>query len=221
MGFFELSTLKEAYTLKGVWDFIRPLLSDKLKEKLKEKSSAEKARERAFNLYMSLGKVAVLKNRMHIILQDYLLAGVELVVDEDKGIKSDIVDDDGSTVIVTYEKLDRFAEISMDKLQSLLWEFRDALDDLSTALEAVEPQLEIHKHDLVERINAMMGGPALMMDNVHQLLRIDDALEDENEIRQNVTDLLAQLEINYKLINESIEDFRSFLAQEFSFKESF
>jgi hypothetical protein len=96
-----------------------------------------------------------------------------------------------------------------------------ALEELASAMDAVSPQLEIHKHELMEFIRSLHRGPAATVGLVWDMLYEKDSLSRQSEIREGIAQAITELDRNHRLMSTAIRDFREFLAKEFPFKEGF
>jgi vacuolar-type H+-ATPase subunit I/STV1 len=178
--------------LTFLWKFLEPILGDVIKERLKPKESPERAKELAFSLYRKLGEVEKESNAFVDALRVY----AERTSYENKG------------------QLMR----AVQRLQSALPELADSIDD-------VNPQLEIHKHDIFQSIQKFV---AYRDDRLSELEQSVEELHnsvlkhDTREGRRKyLYELLQSVGENHMLIKAAIDDMRTFLATEFSFKESF
>jgi hypothetical protein len=96
-------------------------------------------------------------------------------------------------------------------------ELMNALPKLAAALDALNPQLESHQHELVREIEAYRQARAVVLDRLQRSV----AFELPSESQATLEELVTQARENNKLISTAVEDFRNFLAKEFPFKESF
>ena len=171
-------------SLRSIWAFVEPLLSDALKDRLKPKASDEKARERAFSLYQTLGDVqkstdAFLAAFRNSVNSDNILVGNDLV-----------------------------AEVMAELL--------DTLERLANDLAAVNPQLAIHQHDLVQTIQYFHKSRMGVIQHVQEVFKCEMAT-DTNGLQEH----LQVAESNAELLQLATGGFRQFLASEFAFKDSF
>jgi hypothetical protein len=93
-----------------------------------------------------------------------------------------------------------------------------ALPELARALDMVNPQLEIHQHELVRSIENFRYSRS----NI--IARVKETFDNETDIQMEVLQLkqiYSTAKNNQKLIHEVIDNMRSFLASEFAFKDSF
>jgi hypothetical protein len=104
-----------------------------------------------------------------------------------------------------------------ESLKSALREVSSALEDLSRALHAVDPQLEVHMPEVAEEVLRAQRSRAAVITQVDVSLAALARGEEAKDLDAVVADAeraLAQIEL-------ATEDVRAFLADEFSFKESF
>lgn len=176
-------------SLGFLWDFLKPILSDALKDRLKPKGSEETAKKRALHLYNILSVV----NQKTDDFVNELQSFYELV-------------DKGEPELIIFEKRGDLRDAAVRLVNTL--------PKLASALDAINPQLEIHQHELVRKIVVyqMSRGRLLLEESV---LKID------SEAKATLQQLVTQANENRNKIREAIEDFRTFLAKEFPFKEAF
>jgi hypothetical protein len=175
--------------LDFLWGFMEPILSDAFKERLKPKGSIEKAKERAFHLYDILGEVSDYTERFVMCLEslvNFRSSGSEMPKD-------------------TIPNLVGHAELLMDKLPELAY-----------ALDAVNPQLEIHQNSLVQDINRYRHSRAQLLCQLEV-----DSYGAASESADSLQQYLKTAEANRDLIVKSVAVLRTFLAEEFAFKDSF
>ena len=111
------------------------------------------------------------------------------------------------------------AEPDRNRLNSLRKAARhlmDALPMLVRALDGVNPQLEIHRESIVNEILAYRRSRAAVLSDLER-----SAAAAGNADRATLDKLLARAKENRRLIDEAIGQMRSFLKEEFPFKESF
>lgn len=187
-------------SLKFLWDFISPILSDSIKERIKSNVASERARKHSFNLYRVLGDVR--RNTEEFIerFQYYviLLELSESINDEEKGLI--------------------LGELYFERkgLQYVSKELMKSLPELAEALDELNPQLEIHKYDLIQELLSYRRARQQI------LTQLEVSVDEFSNYRiDKLRELFNQANINYKLMKNSIDEFRNFLADEFPFKESF
>lgn len=178
-------------TLKAVLDLVKSLLSEKAKEKIKGKSSNEKAKEVAFQLYNTL-----------ITMEGHSSNFISLLNESIQNSKD----------IETKEFL------ASGITKEILVEVRfilGSIDIMMRCLRSMNPQLEIHEFDLVQKIKmyGMMRG-AIVKD-------IHETLQEESPTPADLKTIITQAQENNELLNTSITEFREFLKNEFRFKDSF
>lgn len=171
-----------------IWEFIKPVLSDSLKDRLKPKGSVEIAKKRALRLYGILGAVNILTDSFIAELR-HLLEFVKTSASE-------------GTVNDQIELIFVEANILMKELERLI-----------DILEEINPQLEIHQFELVQRIKEYPQVRSALINKTMPCLNI------KNE--EDIQKIVNEAEENRTLIFKATEEFRIFLKNEFSFKESF
>lgn len=206
----------DAISLNILWDFLKPILSGAITERIKPKDSAKTAKIKVIYLYQTLGDVSLKTDDVVTNFQSY----VELV--ETNAPKEEILEKRNSLEYAAYRLI-------------------CVLPELANALDAVNPQLEIHKQDLVQDIckyyyNMYRLDPLFMttpkeidiIKEIKKLTKPDNLTELEKNVLRidgeskiTLKPLVAQAQENRNLINKAIEDLRIFIAKEFSFKESF
>ena len=198
-------------TLKGIWDFIKPVLSNSFKEYLKTRSSEDIAKKRAFNLYKSLSKV-------RLATQDFIN---ELKVTSEKlQTTSKILQNDSSrsttTEPICYEYAINQRVWDDSRILVTMEKLLDSLEVMVSALYKINPQLEIHKNEIVKKLADYQ---AIRAGSVVQKLR--DVLAVDGLKLSYLQILTEEAVKNSELLDSAIDDFRLFLSSEFSFKESF
>ena len=105
-------------------------------------------------------------------------------------------------------------------MQVALWMaaslLRRALEALEPALREIDPQLAIHQPDVSEAINHYVVSRGYVLRQLEDLAWHTTA-EGSGELRK----IVVQSQENQQVIDGAIQEFRTFLAAEFSFKESF
>ena len=191
-------------TLKFLWDFIQPLLTDAAKERLKPKGSAETAKERAFALYGALRYVDGCSDKWVATLNECAETALKISAAgrRTRGGLSE-----------------RWYSIK-SQLQDKAHEMSEALAGLERALLNVNPQMEIHNGRLVETVTVYHGTRAGVVEHVVSLLEKqagDVSFTDAQTLKQ----LATESEANHQRVKQAISELRSFLAATFTFKESF
>lgn len=180
-------------SLEFVWQFVKPVLGDRLKEALKKKGPPQIAKQRAFNLYRTLGQVKAQSFELVNTLRAY----------------SGLVKERASE-----RRIDEVEQLVEEKAEKLI----AATSEMIDALEALYPQLDIHHHKLYEEISVYRRMNASTFD----WYGIKEALikaEDGNP--EELDQILKQEEEKYLRIEKSLEEFRIFLANQFTFENSF
>ena len=90
------------------------------------------------------------------------------------------------------------------------------LPALAEALDEVNPQLEIHRHELVQQIIAYRASRAQVLTELEK-----STLDISSEPRENLQRILETAKRNRDLIGKATNELRKFLAEAFPFKESF
>jgi hypothetical protein len=177
--------------LDFLWKFLDPILDEANQAKLRPASSADSAKKLAFHLYDSLGMLSQ---------------------------KTDAFVDALGALVSRARTSTPSVEMEAERntLAQTARELMYALPRLAEALDGVNPQLDIHKHELVEKINQYRSSRALV------LTELESGAHDASRVRlADLERILATAEKNRKLINEATAELRTFLAQVFPFKDSF
>jgi hypothetical protein len=230
----------EAFGLAWLAGVIGSVLTDSLKERLKPASRDEKARDLAFGLFQALqalarttrefvdalgayaklveGGVSLSVERLGgLTLPDYALREEDLSADEAARQRLDLLRSVNSASHLPEEP--NTVDVEIVNAQATLWkttaELRRALEALQPALKRIDPQLAVHQPDVSDAVNRYVNSRALVMAKLEDLAWVSSA--DVGELQQIVEDARA----NQTVIDGGVADFRSFLASEFSFKESF
>ena len=203
-------------TLSLIAETLASLLSDSIKDRLKPKISADVAKTKVLELYKILSKI----NKE----TEYYIENFELYL----------------SILASTEPQEA-SKVIKEQLKSSvvnIWEF---IKELQDALDSINPQLEIHNHDLAMDITAFHMERMLIMQSQyaelrklnyllkpvkerklsHKKVRINKSkvleVDDVGELRE----ILSKVKQNQKSINKITKNFREFIAVEFSFKESF
>ena len=91
-----------------------------------------------------------------------------------------------------------------------------ALPELAMSLDEVNPQLDIHKHELVQKIEEYSQSRSRVLTELE-----NSAATTADQSIETLQPILDTAEKNRLLIRQAIMELREFLAKEFPFKESF
>ena len=202
-------------SLNLIWDALKFLLEDNLKERLRPKGSNEIAKNRAYQLYVLLKQMDINAEMYVVNIKKYLTS---------------IETKENQETIETNEK----------NLKNSINSVRETLEKIEKGLNEINPQLEIHRPEIV---NLILGyshsrGQGLALLSLALAARRRAAELDANKSNNiispkkerliletnnlaKIRNVLKQAEKNQKRIKLIINDFREFLALEFSFKDSF
>lgn len=180
--------------LKFLLDLLQPLLTDAAKERLKPLSSQQTARKRAFDLYQQVERVSFSSHEFARALGIFVNAAA-------------------------------LAEESPADLMEAKAPLLDSIDDLATeisimtaAIERLCPQLSIHQPNVFGSLHRFREHRNRSMDVSQRRAELNAfARRDILELQQ----LLAEAKRNNTLIDNTLTEFRTFLASTFPFKESF
>jgi|SRR5215217_5423332 len=197
------------------------LFGEAIKDRLSPKSPTETARERAFDLYEILGQVRDSTDLFVIRLQLYI-----------SSLKIDVRSREFYGITARWHPLGSYH--SWSSLRNVARDLGAAMDRLTLALEAVNPQLEIHRSALVQGIEVYVSDRTDLLTDLGKTVEsfleygtreIEVDLDPSDEARLQAITRLERLlhtaQVNQALIKKIVEDLRAFLAAEFSFKESF
>jgi hypothetical protein len=190
-------------SLEFLWDFIGPILGETVKDKIKPKDDHEKAKKVAFHLYETLGEVKEKTDSFVSALRDIV---------DNKSMKM-------PEGIPTSEQFPTEPGITPGQIEALRLSARElmiSLPKLADSLDKVNPQLDIHRHDLVQNILHYRRYRAEVLTELEL-----SAYGVGNQNADKLREIFNRAEENRKLIDQAIDNFRSFLAAEFPFKESF
>jgi hypothetical protein len=180
-----------ALGLTFLWEFLSPIFSDAIKARLKPPTSSEAAKDRAFQLYQKLEDVDQKTDMFVSAFQAFAALALKASSEDQRQSKR--------------------AELRQ-AAQDLMY----SLPELADALDRVNPQLEIHQHDLVQTIEQYRHSRALLLTKLEESV---DSAADQNV--ETIQQLVNTAESNRQLIKRAIHEMRVFLAAEFPFKEGF
>jgi len=179
--------------LKFLWDFIKPLLSDKVKDALRAETSPEKARRRAFALFQELERLSFESGQFVQSLDTFVsVMARRPTLEEQEAAKGPLVE---STLTLS-----------------------QAILGIAETVRVLHTQLSIHQPEVADTIYRYSFDRSGRLDQLRSYLNLDAfAQKDVDELQ----DIAAQARASQALIEEGIKGFRVFLAHEFPFKESF
>ncbi len=178
-------------TLKSLLKVFETLLGNTLKDSLKKKSSSQKAKTLAFDLY---NKLRVLNEKT-----DSFVNQLELF---EKSISERFSSEEHGKIC---RDLDKIGKDLMKEVK-----------DLSNILDKMDPQLEIHRSELVDLLKRFKTKRILIIKEV--TFMIDDSIFMQPDDAHRI---LSEAENNRMLIQNAVVELRTFLSTEFTFKESF
>jgi hypothetical protein len=177
-------------TLDFLWGFLEPILSDAVKDRIKPKSSPEIAKQSTYELFQILGEI---KNKTDTFVYEFEIY-VDGFINSNTGPSKN----------------------PPNSLRESARELMATLPEVVSALDKVNPQLEIHRNDIVRDILSYRRSRAKVLSELEQCLDYASA-----ENHETLKALLSQAKINQQIIDKAIEEMRLFLKTEFPFKESF
>ena len=181
--------------------FLNNVLASVVGDRLKKKPSHERAKERAYELFESLQDVRYGSAAFVDALRD--LCGVE--VDPAERAKHTEPRDDDDEVTPEGALWNAISRVSYGLVR------------LTRALNEVDPQLGVHAPEVAEEVAGARSSRALVISEAEQRLgAFANGYEDVA-----FTDILQSAETAHSEIESATDAFRVFLANEFSFKESF
>jgi hypothetical protein len=176
-------------SLDFIWDFLKPILSDKLKDQL-NKSGESKAREDL----MALHKV---------------LLTLETQTESFVGSIGDIVAFDRTHLVMQgSEKI----LLSRRYAHQLL----DTLLDLSRVMNIVAPNLSVYKYDLIKEIESYRNSRAMVISKLEEEIY---KIEQGDYSSTVINELYLKSLENLIKIKSSSAGIRHFISEQFQFKD--
>jgi len=218
--------VSEIITLSSVWKFISPALQESLKTVLKGRSSEKKARERAYELFQNLRQANTCMDDFIIALADYTN-----IRDPQKWSKvaekyQEVVEKriaDNEPRFSQGLRISVPIAVTFEKLNDAACRLKIALLDIARSLKAVDPQLNIHRPEIVRQVNIYAYSEARTLES--WLSGVGSTQEEFDSLRNADSETLNQLlraaKSNRDTLVNAVNDLRRFIAKEFSFKESF
>ncbi len=179
-------------TLKAVIDIIKSLITDSAKNKIKGKSSEEKAKKAALNLYSSLTE---------------LQAFTKIFISTIERISKNQIESGHNNNLVSSQES---REISQS-LGTLL----SKLNLMARHLNEINPQLEIRENKLVREIQEYSNFRSGLIREIEKLLDL------QRMNYRKLETLAKKAEKNAIILDQAILQYRSFIASQFDFKQSF
>jgi hypothetical protein len=226
----------EAFGLTWLAGVLSSVLSDALKERLKPATAEEKARQRAYALFTALGSVTRTTDLFVSSLVRYA-ALVESGVPEGaarlseyrspspaarwaKEVPLDAAisqrDEQFRRLVARPSEADSEVVRAQAALYASARDLREALEQLEQPLKDLDPQLAVHQPDVSDAIDLYRHSRGML------LLRLEElAWHAPLESVAELQTIVDQAQRNQRVIHQAIDEFRAFLAGEFSFKESF
>jgi hypothetical protein len=177
-------------SLEPIREFLNAILGEPTQEKLKSAGAEKIARSRVFQLYQVLGEV----NEK----TDAFVEALSVLIDP-------------GAPPTEAERLSQ-----RDTLSWAAQELMQILPELAEALDEVNPQLDIHQHELVKQIKAYRASRALVLTELEQSSQAIFSEQPESLQR-----ILVTARQNRELISKATDALRDFLKEQFPFKESF
>lgn len=174
-------------------EVLKSLVSDAAKERLKPATSLQTARKRAFDLYQQIERVVFSSGEFVRALEGFVSAAA----------------DAGGAPAGSYEKASLLEAIDA---------VAEDLDRMTAAVEHLQPQLNIFRPDVFRSLYEFRGVRDVSLDLSRRRAELNSfAKRDLRELRELVNTARA----NQERILAIAEEYRSFLAATFTFKESF
>lgn len=172
-------------------NFIQQILGNKTQSELLPGSSRAAAKDRALRLYKTLGMVNQKTDA-------FVEAFSKLVT------------------VVANAPAEESLSTARNTLRGAAHELMYALPKLAAALDEVNPQLDIHKHELVQKIEEYSQSRSLVLTELE-----NSATTTTEQSIETLKNILSAAEKNRLIIRQAVTELREFLAKEFPFKESF
>jgi hypothetical protein len=190
----------EAFGLTWLSSIVSSVISAAVNERTKPRTSAETAKNRALALYDALREVETLSGEFADAL--------EAVADLKWKARGP-----GSARARLNSHLVELHRITTD--------LRASLAKVDLTVGAIDPQLAIHQPEVSRGISDFVGTRGLLIERLEDMtphLQPDElGPADQREVRA----IAVAAKRNHELIQGTMEQFRAFLAEEFTFKESF
>lgn len=185
----------ELATLKGIWDFFSPLLSDRIKERLKGEPADIRAKKATFLLFEHLGHV-----------RDTSTEFVNRLANLASTMQGN------PTLAEQAFAKENLVEV-MGRLESIMLHTPEAFRPLEPQIDVFVPtfKTEITKF-IFDRSNPLPGPTKYQWKDI-------DALAQQPA--EEFESLLERAIENQLRLDAAIEDFRSFLVASFTYKDSF
>jgi|SoiMethySBSTD1v2_1073268.scaffolds.fasta_scaffold31037_6 hypothetical protein len=178
-------------TLNFIWDVLKPAGVGALGDRLKRKSSTQAAAQKVLALYRSLEACLVAVDAFIDAFDQYV------VMDERGG--------DVETLLALAEQSRRAGDRCEEVVHSLV--------RLTDAMAAVDPQLGLHKPEVVALLENFGVHEAMTLDHVPR-----EIFPSQGE---SARDVLAQARHNRTLLLQAASELQTFIRTEFAFKELF
>lgn len=186
--------LEAIVSLSFIIDILKSTITDAAKERLKPKTSEQTARKHAFDLYQNLEKLVFTSGEFVAALEKFVHGAT-------------------NTSIASKNLM-----LEKESLLNTIDALRDDLKRMTSALENLQPQLNIHLPDVFKSLQGYGTSRSGILDISRRRAELNEfAQRDLLELNA----IIATSKNNQKLISKTIDEYRLFLAATFSFKESF
>ena len=183
-------------SLDFLWDFVKPVLSDKLTKQL-DKSGASQAQKDLLSLHEIL---------MDIEQKTDLFVGSigEIVALDRQKFHSTQIDPLGEVA----QKLDTARQHASDLLQSLL--------NLAHIMERIAPKMSVYKYDLIQEIERYRSSRALVISKLEEEI---NKIEHGDYTSNIINELYLKSLENLEKIKKASAGVRQFIASQYDFKD--
>jgi hypothetical protein len=183
----------EAAGLTWLVKFIEPILSDKVRERLRKETPPETALRVSHALYESLVRLRTRSSQFVAMLKEMAETGPQSYLEP--------------------WRQNRYQSDLGQELERL----EGALVNLEQCMHAVDPQLTIHAPEVVVEIDLARRNRALVKTRTYKTIRDWARGTRQEEIMQ----VLWAAQESHRRLDEAISSYRTFLASEFPYRESF
>ncbi len=176
-------------SLDFLWDFLKPVLSDKLTKQLNT-SEASQAKKDLLSLHEIL---------MTIEQKTDLFVGSigEIVAFDRRKLHTEGV-----------QKLEMARQYASDLLQSLI--------DLANIMERIAPKMSVYKYDLIQEIYRYKSSRALVISKLEEEINKIEGGEYTSNV---INELYLKSLENLQKIRKASAEVRQFIATQYDFKE--
>ena len=182
-------------SLDFLWDFLKPVLSDKLTQQL-DKSEASQAKKGL----LSLNEILMTIEQK----TDLFVGSIGQIVAFDRQklttVQKDSLGEGG-------QKLGMARQSASDLLQSLL--------DLANIMERIAPKMSVYKYDLIQEIDRYKSSRALVISKLEEEINKIESGDFNSTV---INELYLKSLENLQKIKAASAEVRQFIASQYDFK---